>query len=136
MVNTTECLMAEEVCGLPSLLFPFLFRRGRQGQPNKQSSHSQSSDAAAGAVGMCRTAETMKKPFKELIYLQESPAHSCPLELQWDNAENVLYNMSASIFISCGQVIHCLPCYPLLFHAGDAQYPSPVTRTPQRLSHQ
>lgn len=39
--------------------------------------------------------------------------------------------MSYSIFISRRQVIHCLPCYPLLFHAGDAQYPSPTTCTPE-----
>lgn len=37
--------------------------------------------------------------------------------------------MSCSIFIICGQVIHCLPCYPLLFHVEDAQYPSPITCT-------
>lgn len=40
-------------------------------------------------------------------------------------------NVSRSIFTGGEQVIHCLPCYPLPFHAGNAQYPSPITCTPE-----
>lgn len=40
-------------------------------------------------------------------------------------------SVSRSIFTGGEQVIHCLPCYPLLFHAGNAQYPSPITCTPE-----